>query len=172
MDDRTILSVYHETVRPLYTYVSRRCGGDRSLAEDITQETWLRAVAHWRRKGLPEVPLAWLKTVAKNLLLNCYRRRRPVSIDSLPPGLEPSFIDNGFEIDSPGTAALVNWGLARLTREQARLIEQFHLEGKKTDEIAAETGLSERAVEGRLYRARHKLRHHIEYALRTGGVRS
>jgi RNA polymerase sigma-70 factor (ECF subfamily) len=171
MNNDTVMEIYQETIRPLYAYVSQRCGGDRSLAEDVTQETWLRAVAHWRRKGLPDVPLAWLKTVAKNLLLNSYRRARPVPLDSLPPQLEPSFIDNGFEIDSPATAALVNWGLARLSREQAELIEQFHLEGRKMSEIATERKLSERAVEGRLHRARKKLRHHVEYALRTGGVR-
>ncbi len=172
MDDTTVMDIYRETVRPLYAYVSQRCGGDRALAEDITQETWLRAVAHWRRQGLPDVPLAWLKTVAKNLLLNTYRRARPVPLDSLPPHLEPSFIDNGFEIDSPATAALVNWGLARLGRDQAELITRFHLEGASTAEIAADKGLSERAVEGRLYRARQKLRHHVERALRTGGARS
>jgi len=155
MDDTTVMDIYRETVRPLYAYVSQRCGGDRALAEDITQETWLRAVAHWRRQGLPDVPLAWLKTVAKNLLLNTYRRARPVPLDS-----------------SPATAALVNWGLARLGRDQAELITRFHLEGASTAEIAADKGLSERAVEGRLYRARQKLRHHVERALRTGGARS
>lgn len=36
--------MYRQTIRPLYAYVSRRCGGDRALAEDVVQETWLRAV--------------------------------------------------------------------------------------------------------------------------------
>lgn len=42
-DDR-ILAAYRETIEPLYRYVSRMCGGDRQLAEDVTQEAWLRAV--------------------------------------------------------------------------------------------------------------------------------
>jgi hypothetical protein len=41
----------------LYGYVSRRCGGDRALAKDVTQETWPCAVREWRNKGVPEVPL-------------------------------------------------------------------------------------------------------------------
>ena len=32
--------------------------------EDTVQEAFLRAVSNWQEKGLPEVPLAWLKTVA------------------------------------------------------------------------------------------------------------
>jgi len=51
-----IRRVYRETIDPLYAYVSRRCGGNRDLAEDVTQETWLRAVRDWRAKGLPSSP--------------------------------------------------------------------------------------------------------------------
>src|SRR5215510_3123370 len=77
--EEQILATYRETIRPLYGYVSRSCGGDRTLTEDVTQETWLRAVREWRRKGLPDQPLAWLTTVARNLLISYYRRKRPVS---------------------------------------------------------------------------------------------
>ena len=69
-----IRRVYRETVDDLFAFVSRRCDGDRELAEDITQETWLRAVRAWRTDGLPERPLAWLCTVSARLLSN-YRRR-------------------------------------------------------------------------------------------------
>ncbi len=80
-----ITTIYRETVVALYGFVSRRCGGKRQLAEDITQETWLRAVRGWRRTGLPAVPLAWLSTVSRNLLLNQLRQRTPVPIDAVPP---------------------------------------------------------------------------------------
>ena len=41
--------IYGETIDVLYGYASRRCGGQRELAEDVTQEVWLRAVRDWRR---------------------------------------------------------------------------------------------------------------------------
>ncbi len=162
MDRNTLKHTYQETVYPLYEYVSRRCGGDRGLAEDVVQEAWLRAVVDWRKRGFPDEPLAWLRTVARNLLFNYYRRARPVSIENIPPGWEPGVIDNGFEFDSPDIAALVNWGLARLKPLQSQLLEAYHFEGLRVAEIAARNGLSERAVEGRLRRARLKLRQHIE----------
>ena len=37
-----VTRIYRETIRPLYTYVSRRVGGDIGLAEDFVQEAWMR----------------------------------------------------------------------------------------------------------------------------------
>ena len=38
----------------LYRAISRRVGLDRELAEDVTQEAWLRAIDSWRRTGVAE----------------------------------------------------------------------------------------------------------------------
>ena len=59
-----IRRIYRDTIDDLYRFVSRRCDGDRALAEDVTQETWLRAVRVWYQDGLPERPLGWLTTDA------------------------------------------------------------------------------------------------------------
>ena len=171
MDESTLAKTYRELVHPLYEHVSRRCGGDRSLAEDVTQEAWLRAVSSWQKDGLPDVPLAWLRTVARNLLLNYHRRTRPVPLETLPPGWDRDIPAETFEFDSPAAAAAVNRGLSRLRAGQARLLEAFHFEGKRVAEIAAEEGISERAVEGRLRRARIKLRQKLEsVSMRTGAL--
>ncbi len=172
MDEKSILQIYEKNIIPLYEYVSRRCGGDRSLAEDVTQEAWLRAVVNWRRKGIPEEPVAWLKTVARNLLLNYFRRVKPVSLDSLPAGWEPGRFDDGFETDSPDTAILINKAMALLKPAQAHLLEAFHFEGMKVSEIAATLGISERGVEGRLRRSRISLRRHLETFLKPDGVKT
>lgn len=169
MDESTLIQTYRECVTPLYEYVSMRCGGDRGLAEDVTQEVWMRAVRAWEKDGLPEKPMAWLLTVARNLIINYYRRRRPVSLETLPPGWESGPPGDGLGTERPEAAALVNWGLSRMRPAQARLLEAFHLEGRKVSEIAAESGLSERAVEGRLRRAREKLRTHLESTVRKNG---
>src|SRR5690348_16565497 len=69
-----IRCIYRETIDALYAFVSRRCAGDRALAEDVAQEAWLRAIPAWRRDGLPDRPLAWFTTVAARLLSNHFRR--------------------------------------------------------------------------------------------------
>ena len=172
MEERTLIQTYRECVHLLYAFVSRRCGGDRALAEDITQEAWLRAVEAWGRDGLPKEPLAWLQTVARNLIINYFRRNHPVPMDALPPGWEPALEGEKRGTQKKEAAALIAWGLARLRPHQARVLEAFHLDGMKVAEIAVEQGLSERAVEGRLRRARRKLRKTLESAVRTKGETS
>ncbi len=137
----------------LYGYVSRRVGGERTLAEDIVQETWLRAVSSWQFKGPPAHPGAWLLRVARNLLASHFRRRRPQYVD--PNELE--IADDRVSPETLEAAALVNWGLSHLKRGQAKLIEAFHFEGQSIRDIAQENRLSDRAVEGRLRRARENL---------------
>jgi len=169
--DERIRDVYRETIGPLYAYVSRRCAGERALAEDVVQETWLRAVNAWRLKGLPDTPAAWLTTVAHNLLVNHYRRRPMVPLSDIPSEAILAVVDNGFDTKSTDVARLIQWGLARLPRSQAGLLEAFHLEQRSVAAIALELRVSERAVEGRLRRARRKLRQLIERVTHTKGER-
>ncbi len=160
-----VIGIYRETVRELYRFVSRRSGGSRELAEDITQETYLRAVREWRNGRRPDNPLAWLQTVARNMLLNHYRRKTPELIEAAR--IEALFDDG--TTDGPDAAALVYWGLARLGRRRVELLEAFYLEDKTTATIAREFGISERAVEGRLRRARQALRARLERIIKQNG---
>jgi RNA polymerase sigma factor (sigma-70 family) len=154
----TLVRVYRETLSPLYAFVARRCAGDRTLAEDVTQEAWLRAVADWTRKGLPREPLAWLSTAARNLLSNWYRgesrqRLRRVELELDEQTLAPA---------SSGAAAAVQQGLARLRRADAELLEAFHVDGRSMRDLAAAHRCSEKAIEGRLRRARVALERVLE----------
>src|SRR5512134_1925973 len=112
--EERIVAVYRETIDALYAHVSRCCYGDRALAEDVTQETWLRAVREWRRRGPPDRPLAWLITVARNLLVSYYRKRRPAPLDSVSPVEVLAAFENGRAGASAAIAAVVCHALARL----------------------------------------------------------
>lgn len=165
MSEQSIPEVYRQTIGPLYAFVSRRCGGERALAEDVVQETWLRAVDAWSRQGMPDTPLAWLITVARNLLIGHFRRRKPVALDDVTAEAVLAVVDHGIETTSAESAKLIQWGLAQLPVGHARLLESFYFDERSTAQIAADTRLSERAVEGRLRRARLKLRRVIHRAI-------
>jgi RNA polymerase sigma-70 factor (ECF subfamily) len=149
--------------------VSRRCGGEREVAEDITQETWLRALRDWRANGLPEVPLAWLRVVARNLILNHVRHPDPLPLDSVSPADVLAAVDDNGASESAEIASVVRHALARMSDPEARLLEAFHFDRCKVSQIAAAYGVSERAVEGRLRRARERLKHELELTLHSGG---
>lgn len=171
--EATLTAIYRETVDALYGYASRRCGGVRQVAEDVTQEAWLRAVREWRRTGLPDNPLAWLTTVARNLLLNQLRRQEPVPLDAVPAALVDASLDQDEALDTAAAARAVNQALARMPAHEARLLEEFHFERRRMAQLAVSLGISERAVEGRLRRARERLRAELERnevpSLQAGG---
>lgn len=153
LSEAELIRVYRDHTAPLYAFVSRRVGGDRTLAEDIVQDTWLRAVAAWPRRGVPDHPRAWLIKVARNLLASHFRKKHPQSVS--PDALELE--DDRYRPETPWAVALIGWGLAQMRRSQAELLEAFYFDDKSTREIAEASGVSERAVEGRLRRARHNL---------------
>lgn len=153
ISESELLAEYRDTVRPLYAFVSRRTGYQRDLTEDVVQETYLKAVRHWRRTAKPAVPLAWLKTVARNTLISHYRQINPRSLDQL--GIDVT--DNSRGEQNLENSLVLYYGLTHLKPQQALLLEALYFDGKRVSEIASELGLSERAVEGRLRRARKKL---------------
>ena len=166
-DEAEFLRLYHETVRPLYAYVARRACGDRELAEDVTQESWLRAVAAWTEQGLPREPLAWLKTAAQNLVADHFRNasRRRLAREEL---------ELDAQVVAPATvsaAALVQQGLAQLRGPDAQLIAEFHIDGASVRELAAARACSEKAIEGRLRRARVALAQVLAPWIEQGGSR-
>jgi RNA polymerase sigma-70 factor (ECF subfamily) len=160
-----VVAIYHETVDALYGYASRRCGGERSLAEDVTQEAWLRAVREWQRTGLPDNPLAWLTTVVRNLILNQMRRRESLPIDDVPPHVILDAVERDAVTDSSEVALVLNRALARLPQNEARLLDEFHFQRCRVSQLAELYGISERAIEGRLRRARERLRQELELIL-------
>lgn len=152
-----IRRIYRDTLDDFYGVVSRRCDGDRDLTEDVVQETWLRAVRAWQAGGIPEKPMAWLTTVASRILSNQRRRRPAEQLD-----------DATLDVETPDTTgqterrSLVERALARLPQLQSRLLEAFHLDDRTIADLAREHRLTERAIEGRLRRARVSLRREID----------
>ena len=73
-DEELVRELYSRYRRPLHGYVLRAVGGDHQRAEDVVQETLLRA---WRNAESLDADHAgpWLYTVARNLIISGYRRQ-------------------------------------------------------------------------------------------------
>ena len=170
-DEAALIQTYRQTIRPLYRYVSRRVGGDVGLAEDLVQDTWMRALDSWPKRGVPDEPLAWLIRVARNVLIDYFRRARPEPVDPATIDLEAA-ASSIAGADTGDRAAVVSWGLARLRRAHAEVLEAFYFDGKSVRDIAREQSTSERAVEGRLRRARAKLKKVLRKIESPGPARS
>ncbi|HEY8200523.1 MAG TPA: RNA polymerase sigma factor [Actinomycetota bacterium] len=74
-DDAAFLQVTLPAIDRLWS-LARRCTSSKEEAEDLVQETYLRALDAWRRHRHPERVEAWLATICLNVVRSDYRRRR------------------------------------------------------------------------------------------------
>jgi RNA polymerase sigma-70 factor (ECF subfamily) len=131
---------------------------DASLAEDVVQETMLKA---WRHSPVPPntaIPKAWLLKVARNTAISLLRTRRE---DFRGPDTLPE------RAAGPEVARIVEdrvkleelWELMQHLNEDARvLIVLKEVDGLSYDEIALTLDLPLSTVKTRLYRARKALK--------------
>jgi RNA polymerase sigma-70 factor, ECF subfamily len=138
---------------------------NRAVAEDVVQETFMRA---WRAiDSLADAGAArpWLLTIARREHARLYERKRLETVDIDDPAVQDdaSLAAPGDEDHSDVRAAL----LALEDDYREPLVLQV-LMGYTTDEIAAHLGIKPGAVLTRLYRARQKLR---ETLAASGAVR-
>ncbi|HEY3200659.1 MAG TPA: sigma factor, partial [Actinomycetes bacterium] len=73
-DEDLVRALYAEYAGPLLSFVQRLVGGDRQRAEDVVQETLLRAWQHPEALSEDRVR-PWLYTVARNLVISGHRAK-------------------------------------------------------------------------------------------------
>ncbi len=76
--ERIILATWRVEQPRLITSLSRMLR-DVPLAEDLTQDALLAALAHWPKTGVPDSPGAWLMTTAKRRALDHLRQRQMIA---------------------------------------------------------------------------------------------
>ena len=140
-------------------------------AEDVAQETFIRAYRALGRfeNGRPFGP--WVVRIAANLAINQYRspRRRE---EGLPEGhAEVPSRDNGplGQVLDREASAVLDDAVARLPEEQRAVFVLRVFEDLSYQEIASTLGLSMGTVMSRLSRAREKLRTALRPYLGHGG---
>jgi RNA polymerase sigma-70 factor (ECF subfamily) len=143
--------------------------GDPSLAEEVTQETFIQAFRQLRSLGDDSRFSAWISAIARHLAINlglrhrrelARRRRWAVEADA---NIEAHGLaaDEGAHC-SPET---VDELLSKLPPAHRECLVVYYLEGKSGAEAAATLGFSEGAFRVRLHRARAALRSQIEKKL-------
>jgi len=165
-DERAFSLILRAYETPVFNYVLRLVGGDRALAEDLTQEVFLRVY-----QGLPKFSLrskftTWLFQVTKNRVLDELRavERRPralVAIDDIAPlEVMDAPIDRLEEIDALWTAV----ELLSTDLKMALLLRD--VVGLSYTEIADSLEVTLATVKWRIYKAREE----VQIALVREGV--
>jgi RNA polymerase sigma-70 factor, ECF subfamily len=156
-DEALIRSMYQEHGRVLLSYATRLTGGDRATAEDIVQETLLRA---WRNVGTLTngrgSVRGWLLTVARNLIIDRSRARsaRPGEVIGAPYR-HPASRDHG---DWIVDGMVVLDALEQLSAEQRAVLIEVYLHERSVAETAQKLGVPPGTVKSRTFYAMQSLR--------------
>jgi RNA polymerase sigma-70 factor (ECF subfamily) len=144
---------YRTHLPTVYGYLFRLCAGDRSLAEDLTQDTWV-ALAREVRRGHGEcADVRWLMTVARSRFLDHARRRQR----ALRKLTLVSSVDEHF--DPPGRREVLA-GLSMLEPMHRLVLMLRYVDDLPVPVVADTIGRNITATNSLLARARAALRAH------------
>jgi RNA polymerase sigma-70 factor (ECF subfamily) len=155
-DEELLRALYAEHAPPLLAFAQRLMHGDRSAAEDLVQETLLRAWRHADHLSPADVR-PWLFTTARHLAIDAHRARsaRPAEAPGEFPELAAETPD-GF--DAALTSAVVIDALRALTPEHRAILVDYFYRGRTAAEISAERGMPAGTARSRVYYAMRALR--------------
>jgi RNA polymerase sigma-70 factor, ECF subfamily len=159
-DERAFRAWYDQALPIVYAFVLYRTGGRRSIAMELTQETFVEAVRSADRFDGRSAPVTWVCGIARHRIADHYRRqgrdeRRTVSLSTVSPEAERDPADWATTAD---TREDVLRALHRLPVRQASVLALHYLDGLSVPEMASLLGGSQKAVESLLSRARESFR--------------
>jgi RNA polymerase sigma-70 factor, ECF subfamily len=157
--DRLIEQYQHRLLRYL-VYLA----GNRELAEDLFQETWIRVLERGHQYDGKHEFATWLYAVARNLTIDYLRKKSPLSLDGLMDDEEHTPVEPAdtrppaWEImQQREQAERVGAVLAGIPAECRETLVLRFQEGLALDEIARVTGAPLGTVKSRLYRGLNML---------------
>lgn len=146
--------IWEEYCCRLLAFIRRRVGDERD-AEDILQDVFLRVHNHLCCLPPPEKMDSWIFQVARNLIIDHYRKRR--QLVELPPDLAVEY-----EPAEPDAEATLAGSLKEMIDElpepyrEALLLTEY--EGLSQVDLSRRLGISVPGAKSRVQRAREKLR--------------
>lgn len=158
-DESRFREWYDHALPVVFGFVHARCGGDRTLAQDITQDAFVEAVRCRDRFDGRSEPVTWICGIARHRLADHYRheqrdRRRTLQLaGQAQQAPDPA--------ESAGTSDSVRRALHHLPTGQQQVLVLHYLDGAPVREIAQLLGRTEGSVESLLSRGRAAFRREL-----------
>ena len=139
----------------------RLLNGDRSAAEDIGQEAFLRLFRSAKNYSARGEMCAFLLTTTRNLCRDHLRRQRPTeSLEQAFEQVDPALTGEGMTLQTERTERLQR-AIAALPEEQRTILILSHYEGLTYAEIATIVGCPMGTVASRKHHALATLRYRL-----------
>ena len=135
---------------------------DHQDAEDVTQETFVRAFRHMDRFDLGRAFLPWILTIAKNLAINHGKRRREVAVETVSE--DPDGTDSPQEqaVQVRDMAERIERAAKGLPDRYRAVFQLFYRDELSVSQIAERLSVPEGTVKSDLFRARAMIRQAVE----------
>jgi RNA polymerase sigma-70 factor (ECF subfamily) len=150
-------------------HVAFRVTGRVEDAEDVVQETFLRAYRQLDRFEARSNVRTWLHRIATNCAIDLLRARPKREVAEEPEGLERAAVASGDERPSPERSVLgvqirerLGDAMAVLTELERATFTLRHFEGLSIDEIGRALGLNTSATKQGIFRAVRKMRRELQ----------
>jgi len=157
-DHSAVAELYRAYGRIVFA-VTLRTLGDRGLAEEATQQTFVQA---WRAAASFDAERElgpWLATIARRVAIDIHRReaRRPASALSDVATDHPAVVTLPQDVEQVFDAWQVRSAVDALAPDEREVVRLQHLEGLTHTEIAEQLGIPIGTVKSRSYRAHRVL---------------
>lgn len=160
--EELIRSLYAEHSGPLLAFTLGLTGGDRQRAEDVVQETLVRAWKHADKlntdAGTSLRP--WLVAVARRIVIDNHRRRkaRPTEVDEAVLATVPA----PDELERVASVVAVQNALKSIGHPHREVLFEMYFRGGNGEETAAALNVPVGTIKSRVYRALRVLKTALE----------
>ena len=156
--EEILRQLYAEHARPLLAFVLRLTGGDRQRAEDVVQETLLRAWRNIEQLGGPQARSArpWLVTVARRIVIDDHRGAQARPQEAL--GHDLDLVAEGDHADRVLRALTLTEAMRTLTPAQREILVVTYVQGLTVAEAARRVGVPLGTATSRIFSALAALR--------------
>lgn len=162
-DTKAFGRLYTIYFTPVFRYIYYRVR-DKETTNDLTQTVFLKVLQSLKRyQEKNKSPLAYFFTVARNTVIDYWRKKKEISIDYSEKFLEMSAADNQLEsVEKTDVSQILHRAISQLTDTEQEVIVLKFINDLPNREIAELLKKTEEAVRQLQYRALKKLRDHLK----------
>lgn len=136
MDKQHFPQFYRAHIKQVYKFLLFRLGGRKAMAEDLTQDVFIKALNAFESYDPEKGESAWILTIARNHLINTLQKEREqISLEEIEQTMaETTGLAEKMAISYDEQRVLA--AIAQLPEEDANIVRLKHLEGWSYEEIA------------------------------------
>lgn len=153
MNKKHFPDFYRNHVKQVYKFLLFRLQGNREMAEDLTQDVFIKALNAFESYDPEKSQSSWILTIARNHLINTLQKEKGnIPLEEVELILsDPKTLSEKLALRFEEEQLLQ--AIQQLPQEDAQLIRMKHLEGWDYDEIALQTKKTAGALRIQAHRA-------------------